>query len=197
MSKRFCAEQDYLYEKMSQGKIPLKETKPEMRSFEGGATRNTDAGKLDYEGFLSPLVLRRYAEYLNSHRKQADGKMRDSDNWQKGIPIVVYMKSMFRHFIDLWTIHRGVEVVEDDEVVTKQEALCAVIFNAMGYLHELEKEPDTDPQPDADPPPCPAHGGTNGRPCLDCDEDCDQHPGHKEVGPIIHVPAQSEEEKTL
>lgn len=101
-----------------------------IRTFETGATRDLDDGKLDYEGFLSPLVLERYAEYLHHHRQTAAG-LRASDNWQQGIPLNVYMKSMFRHFMDVWQMHRkwrkGV----------MQEALCAVLFNAMGYLHEL------------------------------------------------------------
>jgi len=32
-----------------------------MRQFESGATRDTEDGKLDYEGFLSPAVLLRFA----------------------------------------------------------------------------------------------------------------------------------------
>ena len=108
----------------------------EMRTFETGATRNTDTDKLDPEGFLSPIAIVRYCEYLNKHRVQVDGKLRDSDNWQKGIPIDVYMKSMFRHFIDVWTKHRG---YDGDKENFFEESLCAVIFNAMGYLHELEK----------------------------------------------------------
>jgi hypothetical protein len=117
----------------------MSDTKKEMRTFESGATRNTDEGKLDYEGFLSPVVLKLYAEYLNKHRKQADGKMRASDNWQSGIPIDVYMKSMLRHVFDVWTIHRDGTVIENDEVVLTQDALCAVLFNAMGYLYEMER----------------------------------------------------------
>ena len=104
----------------------------ESRSFESGATRDTDAGKYDYEGFLSPLVIERYAEYMNSNRVQSDGKLRDSDNWTKGIPLTAYMKSMWRHFMDLWCEHRGHKTVDGIEI-----ALCAVIFNSMGYLHEL------------------------------------------------------------
>jgi len=106
-----------------------------MRTFETGATRQADDGKLDYEGFLSPLVLRRYAEYLHKHRFQADGKLRDSDNWQKGIPFPVYMKSAWRHFFDFWLGHRGYVASEDIE-----EAICGTIFNSSGYLHEYLKE---------------------------------------------------------
>ena len=106
----------------------------EKRTFESGATRDTDTGKLDYEGFLSPLVLERYAQYLNKHRTMKDGTERASDNWQNGIPLSVYMKSLLRHVVAVWTIHRGWPHKEDLE-----EALCAVMFNTMGYLHEILK----------------------------------------------------------
>ena len=109
-----------------------------MRKFDSGATRDDDNGKLDYEGFLSPLALQRYAEYMHAHRRQADGEMRNSDNWQRGIPQDIYVKSMFRHFLDSWAIHRGYEVKDkkDGHIVTLHEALCGVIFNAFGIIHE-------------------------------------------------------------
>ena len=109
----------------------------EMRTFDTGATRNSEEGKLDYEGFLSPLVLRRYAEYMNANRVQADGELRDSDNWQKGIPLNAYMKSMWRHFMGLWFIHRGYAGGGKGTQTEQEEMLCAVIFNASGYLHEI------------------------------------------------------------
>lgn len=99
-----------------------------MRTFETGATRDSDDNKLDFEGFLSPWALTRYAEYMHEHRVQADGTMRSSDNWQSGIPIDVYMKSMWRHFITVWGNHRAGIDNEDD--------ICALLFNAMGMLHE-------------------------------------------------------------
>lgn len=109
-----------------------------MRSFDTGATRDSEDGKLDFEGCLSPLTLTRYAQYLNSHRKQADGKIRASDNWQKGIPKDVYVKSAFRHFMDFWSINRGNSAFDskDGHEISIQEAACAVLFNIMGYLHE-------------------------------------------------------------
>ena len=113
-----------------------------MRTFDTGATRDNDEEKLDYDGFLSPLVIRRYAEYLHKHRTQADGKKRDSDNWQKGIPLATYIKSMWRHFMELWTMHRDPNPeYQDDNTMDcdMEEALCAIIFNASGYLHELLK----------------------------------------------------------
>jgi hypothetical protein len=113
-----------------------------MEIFETGATRDSSDDKLDYEGFLSPAVLQRYAQYLHKHRTQADGKQRDSDNWQKGIPRQKYMKSMWRHFMDTWFYHRELVPSPDirtGETSTQEEALCALIFNASGYLFELLK----------------------------------------------------------
>ena len=105
-----------------------------MRQFKTGATRNDDENKLDFEGFLSPLVLHRFAEYMHKHRIQSDGKLRSSDNWQKGIPKDTYMKSAWRHFHDWWMFHRGYKGRENLE-----DALCALIFNTQGYLHEILK----------------------------------------------------------
>jgi len=105
-----------------------------VREFESGATRDSDDTKLDYEGFISPLVVERYAAYMHKNRVQADGKLRASDNWQKGIPRQVYMKSLWRHFMEAWKGHRALIGHGDME-----EALCAILFNAMGYLHEMLK----------------------------------------------------------
>jgi len=106
-----------------------------MRQFKTGANRNSDDGKLDYEGFFSPLVLDRLAQYMHKHRYLEDGTLRDSDNWQKGIPQDAYMKSGWRHFMDWWKEHRGLPSREGLE-----DALCGLIFNAMGYLFELLKK---------------------------------------------------------
>lgn len=104
------------------------------REFATGATRDTDIGKLDFEGFLSPIVLEAFAEYMNKNRVQSDGSTRASDNWQKGIPRDAYMKSAFRHFFDLWKEHRGITTKDGIE-----SALCGLMFNTMGYLHEYLK----------------------------------------------------------
>jgi hypothetical protein len=107
-----------------------------MREFSTGATRDIDDGKLDYEGFLNPFVLKRYAEYLHNHRVQADGQLRASDNWQLGIPKEVYAKSLNRHHMELWLQHRS--TVKDRQLM--EESLCGIIFNSMGYLLEMLKE---------------------------------------------------------
>ena len=107
-----------------------------MRKFDTGATRDTDEGKPDYEGFLSPLVLERYAQYMGKNRLQADGMLRASDNWQKGIPPIVYMKSAWRHFMEWWILHRKA-CVKGVAYDVLEESLCALLFNVMGYLHEI------------------------------------------------------------
>ncbi len=106
-----------------------------IRTFDSGATRDTAEGKHDFEGFLSPAVINRFGEYMTKHRKQSDGSLRDSDNWQKGIPQDQYMKSLLRHVHDMWLQHRGFEGQDDLE-----ESICAILFNAQGYLHEKLKE---------------------------------------------------------
>lgn len=117
----------------------MSKTENGVRHFETGATRSAEGDKYDYEGFLSPLALERFGAYMHAHRKQPDGTVRDSDNWQKGIPVPQYVKSLWRHLVSTWKHFRlnwqtpaglGPEI-EDD--------LCAVIFNAQGMLHEILK----------------------------------------------------------
>jgi hypothetical protein len=120
------------------------QTEASARVFGTGATRDLDANKLDFEGFLSPLVLERYAEHMHKARRMLDGSMRASDNWQLGIPVVVYMKSLWRHFFSVWKLHRGLPVTEvvRGEIIVKdlETELCAVLFNASGLLHEVLKK---------------------------------------------------------
>lgn len=111
-----------------------------IRTFETGANRDSEAGKYDYEGFLSPLVIEAFGEYMNRNRKLADGSIRDSDNWQKGIPMKVYVKSGFRHFFQWWKLHRGHRCFDEKgKEVFLKDAICGLLFNAMGYLHEFLK----------------------------------------------------------
>ena len=109
-----------------------------IRRFDTGATRDADTGKHDYEGFNSPLVEKRFAAYMTAHRVQSDGSLRASDNWQKGIPLDAYMKSLLRHVHDLWLHHDGYasEAVDPDI----ETILAAIRFNVNGYLFEVLKE---------------------------------------------------------
>lgn len=114
-----------------------KETK--IRKFETGATRDNIEGKLDYMKALSPIVLRRYVQYLDKHRLQPDGSMRDFDNWKKGIPLETYHSSKGRHFFAAWLLEEDYEVEDNHGPVTEEDALCGELFNTIGRLHELLK----------------------------------------------------------
>lgn len=116
----------------------------EIRAFATGATRDTDDGKHDPEGFLSPLVVHRYNEYMHKNRVQKDGSVRTSCNWTRGIPKEAYMKSLWRHFLDVWTHHRNFGYKSKEPL---EEALCGVIFNSMGMLYEVLKEKEKQPGP--------------------------------------------------
>jgi hypothetical protein len=109
-----------------------------MQEFSTGATRNIDTNKFDYEGFICPEVLHAFGEYMHEHRRQKDGSIRDSDNWQKGIPLRTYIKSLVRHVIDLWRMERGFAVTNPDTGLphTKIELCAAIMFNVMGYAKE-------------------------------------------------------------
>lgn len=118
--------------------------KKEIRHFETGATRDTEDEKLDMEGFLSPKVLEGFGKYMHKHRFQSDGTLRDSDNWQKHFGEKHYdvcMKSLWRHFLDLWLEHRGFTSREGIE-----DALMGCLFNLMAYAHKYycDKDERTD-----------------------------------------------------
>lgn len=108
-----------------------------MREFSTGATRDDSTDKVEPWGFNSALADKRFAEYMQSHQVQADGKTRASDNWKKGMPTEVYKHSLSRHTEDLRLILEGhpEEATEQDiEVV-----LCAIRFNVNGMLLERIK----------------------------------------------------------
>ena len=107
-----------------------------VRTFAGGATRDTTVDKHDFAGFLSVMVLRRFGEYMHKHRLQSDGNLRDSDNWKKGMPRRVFAESLLRHALDVV----GYITDDDDRVISQddlEEALMALIFNAQGLAREV------------------------------------------------------------
>ena len=81
---------------------------------------------------------------MHKHRFQRDGKVRSADNWQNGIPQEVYIKSLIRHTIDFWSLWRGEEVIDPDtgKEADIEDLLCAIIFNAQGFLFEELKYKD-------------------------------------------------------
>ena len=107
-----------------------------IRQFETGATRDTDEGKLHIVGYYSPLVVKRFSEYMLKHEIQSDGNAREPGNWKKGISKDAYLDSLIRHVLDLWLEHE----IGGGSREGVEEALCGVIFNVQGYLHEVLKE---------------------------------------------------------
>lgn len=107
-----------------------------MRTFKTGATRDSADDKLEYRGFLDPRVERSFAEYMHHHRKQADGQLRDSDNWKKGIPLTAYFDSHDRHYREFWEA----SVYDRNNVDRLIELLNAEKFNINGTIFELLKE---------------------------------------------------------
>lgn len=111
-----------------------------IRTFDTGATRDTVKGKLSYVKALSPIVLQRYVQYLDAHRKQPDGSLRNFDNWKKGIPEETYLDGLGRHFIAAWLLAQGFPAEDNHGSVMLEDTLCAIIFGSSGWLHELLKE---------------------------------------------------------
>lgn len=110
------------------------------REFKTGAYRDGEDGKNDYEGFICPLVIKGYGNYMTKHRRQSNGVWRDSDNWQNLFGddhYKVCMSSAWRHFEDMWLEHRGHKSRDGME-----EAINGLLFNIMAYYHKylLEKE---------------------------------------------------------
>jgi len=108
-----------------------------MREFETGATRDDNDTKLNFCGALSPIALCRYVEYIGENRHQADGNVRDWDNWKKGIPEKAYIEGNARHFVDTWLQFEGYAPLDPKHDI--EESLCGIIFNAFGHLHEILK----------------------------------------------------------
>lgn len=112
----------------------LEEQLRAVREFASGATRDNNEDKLCYHGFLSPVALERFATYMHTHRKQADGKLRDSDNWKKGIPVEAYHESLIRHIFDYWKLWESNGIINHETAI--DDLLCAILFNVQGLLHE-------------------------------------------------------------
>ena len=108
-----------------------------VRIFDSGATRDTSEGKLEYARFISPIVLKRFAEYMNLHRKQTDGNLREPDNWMNLFGDKhedVCLDSLFRHVMDVWLINKGFQTEAREDI---EPALCAILFNAQAWLFKV------------------------------------------------------------
>lgn len=126
---------DYIRRMMDESPTPQE---GKIIQYESGATREDDDDKLDIEGFLSPLVIEAYCQYMHFNRDLPDGSKRSGSDWQNGIPFNRLMRSMWRHFKDCWLEHR-LWPTKDGRVFN----LCALLFNTMAYLHQvLERDPN-------------------------------------------------------
>lgn len=115
----------------------------EIRQFDTGATRDTATGKFEYAGYLSPYFINAFGRYMNKHQTQANGERRACDNWQKGMPLDVYVQSAFRHFLDFWALSRGLVVTDEKgNDVDLHDAVMGLFFNIQGYWHECAKGED-------------------------------------------------------
>ncbi len=113
-----------------------------MRSFPGGATRNKNDNKICYTGFYDPAVVHAFGAYMHKHRKQADGTLRDADNWKKGIPQGVLMESLVRHVVDLWRVHEGEVAIDPDTNAPCDpvDLCCAIMVTVQAYLRGLVRK---------------------------------------------------------
>ena len=116
---------------MSEVRYPLEPIVQDViRCYASGATRDAQAGKPQYAGYIGWRALIRYGEYMLKHQTGPDGQPRAADNWKKGIPPEDYVDSLARHMVDFFAaIERG-----DFEVA--EEAACAIWFNSQGWLFE-------------------------------------------------------------
>ena len=129
---------DYCYEcKKEHGyyKCPLysqtgfkSDSKIKITTFESGAIRDTQEGKLDYVETLSFTALNRYIAYMTGKKIKYG-----SGNFKKGIPIESYEKSLMRH-IDKYMRNK----FENGNDEKNEDHLSAIIFNVFGIMHEEE-----------------------------------------------------------
>jgi hypothetical protein len=109
--------------------VRVSNVKDGVERYETGATRSADK-LFDPEGFISPRFLELFSEYMEKHRIQKDGQIRDSDNWQKGFDLNRVKRSLIRHMLDAWLMLRGYPPHSKD-CTSLFDALCAIVFNCM------------------------------------------------------------------
>ncbi len=105
--------------------------KKAMRKFSTGAFRDNDVHKINIIGSFSPLVIRRFAEFMRDHNIKDGEFIRDEGNWKKGMPTQSYFESKARHYLNTWITHEG---YEDGDI---EDQLCADLFNTMGHLQNI------------------------------------------------------------
>lgn len=107
-----------------------------MRKFKGGATRGNADGKINY-AHSSALAERVWCEYMHQHRIQEDGKLREPDNYKKGMDVESYRTGLAGHNKDIELLLEGHKVFEKGKEVTPFDAIMASKFNLQGLIIEL------------------------------------------------------------
>jgi len=89
----------------------------ERRKFNTGAQRDVVDGKGRYD-LISPIMIERLAKLL-----QRGAEKYNDRNWEKGMPLSVYMDSGMRHLFKFLEGHRD------------EDHLIAAIWNLQALLH--------------------------------------------------------------
>lgn len=117
-----------------------------MVGFTGGAMRSNGAARIDPLGYISPKAMQVYYDYMLRNQQLPDGRRRRSDNWKAGMPVPRYATSLLRHTHDFHTqwddLKHGSAPDDYATLQLMREALCGLVFNAMGMLHEMEMGAD-------------------------------------------------------
>lgn len=105
----------------------------EVTTFESGAIRDSQAGKLDMIETLGYLALGEFSKYMTA-KKQKYG----SGNFKRGIPVESYEQSLIRHWHKYMCIkeltQKGINA--PDEFEPGEDHISAIVFNAFGILFE-------------------------------------------------------------
>ena len=100
-----------------------------IRTFKSGAIRDSQEGKESYGETISWTAFKRYAQYMTG-KKEKYG----SGNFKKGIDIDSYEESLIRHYQKYME-----NKYEGGNVEVNEDHMSAIVFNAMGIMHEEER----------------------------------------------------------
>lgn len=89
----------------------ITDNKPTHRTFDTGATRDSDTGKLEYSRYINPLADYSFAEYMKS-KQIIGGEYRRGDNRQKWIPTESLFDSLVRHIEIVKLLRKWHNVIE-------------------------------------------------------------------------------------
>lgn len=85
--------------------------KKEKRTFDTGATRDIDDGKLEYSRYINPLADYSFAKYM-LWKQIIWWEYRRGDNWQKWIPEESLFDSLIRHTEIVKLLRKWYDVIE-------------------------------------------------------------------------------------